>query len=101
MAAIHVSKSENTGTVTISIRDRFDFNAHKEFRASYKEHPSSPKYVINMQDVNYIDSSALGMMLLLREHALKNSGDVAITNCNANIKKILTIANFGRLFDIQ
>jgi anti-anti-sigma factor len=101
MAGIHISKSENNGTVTISIRDRFDFNAHKEFRASYREHPGISKYVINMQDVDYMDSSALGMMLLLREHAQKNSGKVIIANCNTNIRKILEIANFERLFEIQ
>jgi anti-anti-sigma factor len=101
MAGISVSKSETNGTVTISIRDRFDFKAHKEFRSSYKDYPGSSKYVIDMGKVNYIDSSALGMLLLLREHAHKHSGDVAITNCSASIKKILAIANFERLFDIQ
>jgi len=101
MAGIHISKSENNDTVTISIRDRFDFNAHKEFRASYRKHPDISNYVINMQEVNYMDSSALGMMLLLREHALKHSGKVIIANCNTNIKKILEIANFERLFDIK
>jgi len=101
MAAIQVKENENNNTVTISIRDRFDFIAHKEFRASYKDRLNSSKYVIDMQDVKYIDSSALGMMLLLREHAQKNSGKVVIANCNPDIRKILTIANFGRLFDIQ
>ena len=99
MASIHVSESNST--ITISIRDRFDFGAHKEFRASYRDRLGSSKYVINMRDVNYIDSSALGMMLLLREHALKNSGNVIIANCNPDIRKILAIANFDRLFDIQ
>jgi len=101
MAAIHVSESENNDTITISIRDRFDFSSHKEFRSSYKDRPASAGYILNMRDVNYIDSSALGMMLLLREHALKNGGKVIIANCNPDIKKILMIANFERLFDIQ
>ena len=101
MAAIQVKASENNDTVTISIRDRFDFVTHKEFRNSYKDRQNSSKYVIDMHDVKYIDSSALGMMLLLREHAQKNSGTVIIANCNPDIKKILTIANFERLFDIQ
>lgn len=101
MADIQVKTSKNDNAVTISIRDRFDFGLHKEFRASYKDRPNSSKYVIDMRDVKYIDSSALGMMLLLREHVQKNSGIVVIANCNPDIKKILTIANFERLFDIQ
>lgn len=101
MAAIKVSESENTGTITISISERFDFYSHKEFRASYKDCLNSSKYIIDLRDVKYIDSSALGMMLLLREHAHKNSGRVVIANCNPQIRKILQIANFGRLFEVQ
>ena len=101
MAAIQVKESKNGDTVTIAIRDRFDFIAHKEFRASYKDRSDAFKYVIDMREVKYIDSSALGMMLLLREHAQKCGGGVVIANCNPGIQKILTIANFGRLFDIQ
>ena len=101
MSAIQVRESDNHDTVTISIHERFDFTAHKEFRASYKEHLCPLKYVIDMQNVHYIDSSALGMMLLLREHAQEYGGEVIIKNCSAEIMKILNIANFQRLFEIQ
>lgn len=101
MATIHVSENERNRTVTISIRNRFDFGAHKEFRASYKDRADSACYVIDMREVNFIDSSALGMMLLLREHAMANKGKVIIENCNPDIRNILTIANFERLFDIR
>jgi anti-anti-sigma factor len=101
MAAIQVSDNEKSGIVTIAIRNRFDFCVHKEFRASYKDRETPAHYFINMREVNYIDSSALGMMLLLREHAMKHAGKVIIQNCKADIRKILTIANFERLFEIQ
>ena len=74
MAAIQVGDNEKSGIVTISIRERFDFGLHKEFRSTYKDRDSSASYVINMLEVNYIDSSALGMLLLLREHAMKHKG---------------------------
>lgn len=101
MAMIHVSENPENNVVTISIRDRFDFSAHKEFRASYNGRSEVSCYVINMKDVNYIDSSALGMLLLLREHAGAKHGRVVIANCNPDIMKILAIANFDRLFEIQ
>ena len=101
MATIHVSENEMNRTVTISIRNRFDFGTHKEFRSSYKDRANSECYVIDLQEVNFIDSSALGMMLLLREHAMANKGKVIIENCNPDIRNILTIANFERLFEIR
>ena len=97
--SIHISEIENT--VTISIRNRFDFAMHREFRSTYVDRSDSSKYVVNMRDVTYMDSSALGMLLRLREHAINNGGEVFIANCNPDIKKLLAIANFGRLFEIQ
>lgn len=101
MAIIHVNENPENNVVTISIKDRFDFTTHKEFRASYKDRSDAASYVINLKDVNYIDSSALGMMLLLREHAGSSHGKVIIANCNPEISKILAIANFDRLFEIR
>jgi anti-anti-sigma regulatory factor len=49
----------------------------------------------------YLDSSALGMLLLLRDHAGGDSANVQITKCNQDVKKILTISNFEQLFKID
>jgi len=97
-----VSVSENHDTITISVKDRFDFAKHRAFRDSYRNSPKSAKFVLQMREVNYIDSSALGMMLILREHAMKHRSDkVKIIGCNPEIRKILTIANFNQMFDIE
>jgi anti-anti-sigma factor len=59
------------------------------------------RYVIDLQHTDYMDSSALGMLLVLREHAGSGSASVAITRCKPEVRKILQIANFERLFDIS
>ena len=45
-----------------------------------------------------MDSSALGMLLLLREHAGGDRASIKIVHCQPEVKKILTIANFHPLF---
>ena len=88
--------------LTIAIQGRFDFSAHKDFRESYEDLSSAPNcYSIDMREAEYIDSSALGMLLLLRDHAGGDSADVEIVNCNPDVKKILTISNFDQLFSIH
>ena len=49
----------------------------------------------------YLDSSALGMLLLLRDHAGGDTANIKIVNCNPDVKKILTISNFEQLFSID
>ena len=44
---------------------------------------------------------ALGMLLLLRDHAGGDGSNIRIINCNPDVKKILAISNFEQLFNIQ
>lgn len=88
--------------VTIFIQGRFDFSSHQEFRAAYEKLPKTPQiFRVDLQGTSYLDSSALGMLLLLRDHAGGDKANIEIVNCSADVKKILTISNFEQLFTIQ
>jgi len=47
-----------------------------------------------------MDSSALGMLLILREHAGNNKKSVKIVNCNQDVNKILSVSDFSNMFEI-
>ena len=89
--------------LTISIKGRFDFAKHQEFRESYdladRAMPSS--VVVDLKEATYLDSSALGMLLLLRDHAGGENSDIRVVNSSSDVKKILAISNFDKLFDIS
>ncbi|MFK7864436.1 MAG: STAS domain-containing protein [Pseudohongiellaceae bacterium] len=94
--------SQSGEELTISIEGRFDFSAHQEFRDCYEQIEADPdSYVVDLNRTTYLDSSALGMLLLLRDHAGGDNAEVRIVNCNRDVKKILTISNFEQLFSIQ
>lgn len=98
-----ITSAVNSGAneVAINISGRFDFNSHREFRNAYGDENEGAHYVVNMTGTDYMDSSALGMLLLLREHAGGDGCDVTITGCSEEIKKILTISNFEKLFKLS
>ncbi len=96
----HISDDGNQ--LTISIEGRFDFSAHQDFRSCYESLTVSPTvYKIDMGKASYLDSSALGMLLLLRDFAGGGASKIEIINCNSDVKKILAISNFEQLFTIQ
>ncbi|MEQ6341962.1 MAG: STAS domain-containing protein [Gammaproteobacteria bacterium] len=100
--ALTAQKSADGDTVTMSVVGRFDFNIHSDFRQAYeKAGDGIKKYVIDMKGTEYMDSSALGMLLLLRDHAGGEASDIRIINSSKEIKKILEIANFNKLFNID
>lgn len=88
--------------LTIVIKGRFDFSAHQDFRSSYETLPARPdRFIIDMSDTAYLDSSALGMLLLLRDYAGGDAADISIINASSDVKRILSISNFEQLFTIQ
>jgi HptB-dependent secretion and biofilm anti anti-sigma factor len=100
--AIWSSESSAGKELVIKIQGRFDFSAHQEFRDAYEKINEDPEqYVVDMRETTYLDSSALGMLLLLRDHAGGDGSHIEIINCNPDVKKILTISNFEQLFTIR
>ncbi len=89
-------------TVKITVSDRFDYSLHQGFRDSYREiQQTGSKFIVDLSRAQYMDSSALGMVLLLKEHADKLGGKVEIHRPNDAVRKILDIAKFDRFIHIE
>ncbi len=99
--SVKVTESENGNEVTIQVSGRFDFSCHHSFIEGYRNYPKGEKkFVVDLTQTEYMDSSAMGMLLQLRDHSIKDGSDVALINANESIQEILRIANFNKLFDI-
>ncbi|SDJ25310.1 STAS domain-containing protein [Pseudomonas abietaniphila] len=94
------NRSPDEQQLTIKIKGRFDFSTHQDFRGAYEKETKAKRYVVDLKETNYLDSSALGMLLLLRDHAGGERADVRLENCSADVVKILAISNFSKLFTI-
>ena len=98
---VSVHTTDDGNKIELSIIGRFDFNDHADFRNSYRNASPSAEYVVNMKGAEYLDSSALGMLLLLREHAGGDSAKITIINTPDEIMRIFKISNFENLFKIS
>jgi anti-anti-sigma factor len=98
----HVHKAGEKATIRLT--GRFDFNAHRDFRDAYEGLIGSAdvkQFEIDLAQVDYVDSSALGMLLMLKEKAQAASQTVALLNCRGTVRQVLDIANFGKLFEMR
>lgn len=85
-------------TLALTFSGRFDYSLHQEFRAGYKNADKTYAVIINLKDTEYMDSAALGMLLLLcDEFPVKRP---VISDCTDYVKQILHIARFEKRFDI-
>lgn len=93
--------SSDGSELVIAIDGRFDFNIHSDFRNSYRNLPPTTQFTIDLGEATFMDSSAMGMLLLLREHAGEKSANIRLRNCNTEIKKILSISNLDKMFVVD
>jgi len=98
--AVNAEMSQDGKKLTIQVKGRFDFGKHQEFRSAYERNrPES--VVVDLKETTYLDSSALGMLLMLRDHVGGDDSDVRVINTSSDVRKILAISNFNKLFDIS
>lgn len=91
------------GASRLSLQGRFDFNCHRDFRSACNnllDAPGAEPIEIDFGQVEYLDSSALGMLLQVRERAQAKNRQVKLTNCSGIVGDVLKVANFGKLFVI-
>lgn len=88
--------------LTLVVQGRFDYSLHMDFRRSWQQAPGTPeRYCVDLEGSDYLDSSALGMLLLLRDHAGGDRARVRLRHCSPDVRRILRIAAFDQLFEID
>jgi anti-anti-sigma factor len=101
---MQIKVSIDNNVATVAMNGRFDFNGHREFRAASEEALRAQdvgEINIDLDNVEYLDSSALGMLLLLREKANSASRKLVLSNCKGIVQQVLEVANFSKLFTIR
>ena len=99
---IDVQLKDNSATLGLS--GRFDFSAHRDFRNAYQpvlDNPAVRELAIDFSRVEYVDSSALGMLLLLKEKAVPLDKKIVLVNCTGFVLEVFQVVNFQQLFEMR
>lgn len=100
---MQASVTKDGAKAVIKLSGRFDFNTHREFRSAYEPlvvDAGVREVQVDFSAVDYLDSSALGMLLMLRDKVNGAGKEVVLGNVQGSVKQVLDIANFGKLFKI-
>jgi anti-anti-sigma factor len=100
---MNITTQKQSDCVRLVLAGRFDHTTHKLFRDSYDPHLHDNAVTtleIDLHDVDYVDSAALGMLLLMKERASVQRKSVVLTNCSGVVNRVFKIANFDKLFTI-
>lgn len=98
---IHVENVDQKATITI--KGRFDLSKQRYFHEAYDpllRQAGLKVLEIVMNEIEYFDSTSLGMLLLLRESAQERGKEIQLSKPSPTVAQTLEIANFNRLFSI-
>lgn len=100
--AINVQIHDRSARIAMS--GRFDFQVHRDFKDAYTpllDNAAVREIEVEMSKVDYLDSSALGMLMLLNERAKAVNKPVALLNTSGVVSQVLEVANFSKIFNIK
>lgn len=98
-----ITHNVDAGTLNIIMNGAFTFNDHPEFRGILQkiEDGEVQRVVLHMDGVNFVDSAALGMLLLLLDEAEKYRKSLVIRGATGQVKKMFDMARFNNLFTMN
>lgn len=88
------------GIMTITMQGQFTFSDNQSFRNIAEDVPKHglSQVILDVADIDYVDSAALGMLLLLRDIAEKKHIAVTIKGAQSQVKKVFDVSRFDQLF---
>jgi anti-anti-sigma factor len=90
-------------TFRLTMAGRFTFADHVPFRSVLEEiiKPEVEQVQFDVDALEFIDSAAMGMLLLALEEAEKHHKSITIKGAQGQVKKMLHVARFDSLFTIE
>ncbi|GAB7128199.1 anti-anti sigma factor HsbA [Silvimonas sp. JCM 19000] len=97
-----ISWRQQGGVAIIAIGGQLSFEMHREFKEVASAAIQSPlvdELHLDFSGVTYLDSAALGMLLLLRQRV--EGYRIVLLNCGPGVRSVLDIANFNKIFEMR
>lgn len=84
----------------VSVRGEIDIYTAAQFKENiYRIVDKSEKdIIVDLAELNYIDSTGLGILVGALKKARLNGGNIRIENTKDNIKKLFAITGLDKLF---
>lgn len=90
-------KVNDQETLIIEMGDKFDFSKVEAFRSAYQDLDSDVKHItVDLAKTEYMDSSALGMLLNMQKVLSQRSLTFSIENSRPPVERILKISRFDK-----
>jgi anti-anti-sigma factor len=101
---MNFQRSVDGDTGLLGMEGAFTFEIHTPFRAHVQvllDEPGLRRIVVDLEKVEAMDYSSLGLLLLLREMAEKRSMKLILRRPSPGVRGLFDAFHFGKIFELQ
>jgi anti-anti-sigma factor len=85
--------------IQIQLKGRLTFLDHNRFQHITSLLDDDVKLcILDLTDLDFIDSAGLGMLLLMRDKAFEKSANIVLKGSSGQVKKMIELGQFDTLF---
>ncbi len=91
--------TENEETMELKLKGKFTFTDNNTFLSFFEKNYNT--IIIDLAEIDFIDSAALGVLLLTRDKCNKASIKLVLRNPVGQVQQMFKISKFNELFNIE
>jgi len=100
---MEISREEKSGISIFRMAGDININSAPNLKISFDAmaKPEGIKIILNLKNVDYVDSSGLATMVEILKSLRKCNGKLKLTNLSAKVRGLFEITKLTQLFDIS
>ncbi len=101
---IYMEKSQDGDKINIKLKGKITFENTGEIREKMKEilrNDEIKHLVIDMEEVSFVDSSGLGLLVSIKNTMIRKDGTFSMVNLSDTVRKIMKQTGLDRYFGIK
>lgn len=99
---MQVTEREVNGLTVVDLEGRFDFSSRREFKDTMErlQQNGVRHVVLNLDKVTFIDSSALGLLVVAHQNFKLRQGRISLAQPQTYVRQILDLANIPKMIPV-
>jgi anti-anti-sigma factor len=101
-ASMQIERSSTHGAVVVRIEGRFEFGTRNEYKRLIGQivQEGHRRLVVDLEGVTFLDSSALGLLLLTDQNFKLKKGNFSLVKPTGYVRQVIELANLPRVIPV-
>ena len=100
--SMQIERTVFQGAIVVRIEGRFEFGTRQDYKRLIGQivQEGHRRLVLDLEGVTFLDSSALGLLLLTHQNFKLKKGTVSLVKPTGYVRQVIDLANLSRVISV-